>query len=318
MRQEETKNAPLRVDICVCTYRRPQLADTLRSLGAMTMPPGTAARVLVADNDRQPSARELVYALAAELPFDVVYVHCPAANISIARNACLDHAVADLVAFIDDDSAVSPLWLAQLLAMAEKSGADAVLGPVLAVYGDEAPDWMRLGDFHSTLPVMENGAIRSGYTGNVLLRYRSPCLAGRRFNLALGQTGGEDTEYFSQLSRNGGRIAFAAKAIAYEPVPQDRARLAWLLKRKFRSGQTHGRLLGEVNAGSGIALQIGLAAAKAAYSWLATIARIAQPEARYRSLLRGVMHAGVMSGLLGLREIRQYGGASTQRHGNAA
>ena len=48
------------VDLCVCTYRRPYLEETLRSLAMLDMPAGVAARIVVADNDITDSARQLV------------------------------------------------------------------------------------------------------------------------------------------------------------------------------------------------------------------------------------------------------------------
>ena len=68
---------------------------TLRSLGALETPPDATVRIVVADNDAVPSARTLVDALADELPFELLYVHCPASNISIARNACLDNSAGE-------------------------------------------------------------------------------------------------------------------------------------------------------------------------------------------------------------------------------
>ena len=305
----------LRIDVCVCTYRRRELEATLLSLGAMYVPGNAAVRIIVADNDAAPSARELVYTLAARLPFDVAYVHCPASNISIARNACLESSAGDLTVFIDDDSTASREWLTELVGVAEATGADAVLGPVRAVYSPDAPDWMRRGDFHSTLPVFVDGEIRTGYSGNVLLRRASPRVAGRRFNLALGRTGGEDSEYFTHLHRAGGRIAFAPKALVYEPVPENRAQFSWLLKRRFRSGQTHGRLLAER---SGAIRSVVQASAKVVYCFLAAAVHAIAPERRNRFALRGVMHLGVVSGLLGVREIRQYGEEPAGRRSNAA
>ncbi|WP_412535210.1 glycosyltransferase [Mesorhizobium sp. BAC0120] len=308
----------LRIDVCVCTYRRRELEDTLRSIGAMAVPANVVVRLIVADNDVEPSARDLVSALSAELPFETVYVHCPASNISIARNACLDHVTGDFLAFIDDDETASKEWLTELLAVAEDTGADAVLGPVHAVYSDEAPVWMRKGDFHSTAPVWVNGEIRTGYTCNVMLRHASSFVAGRRFDLGLGQTGGEDTEYFTHLHRAGGKIAFAPRAVVHETVPGSRARLSWLTKRRFRFGQTHGRLIGDQRDASGLMPQIGLAAAKVAYCFAAASALAIAPVLRNRYALRGVMHAGVVSGLMGVREIRQYGEEPVGRRGNAA
>jgi succinoglycan biosynthesis protein ExoM len=308
--------AGVRIDICVCTYRRPALEDTLQSIGMLNVPDGAAVRVIVADNDAVPSARDLVYRLASLLPFNVSYVHCPASNISLARNACLETATGDLLAFVDDDETVSPDWLIELLRAAAETGADAVLGPVRAVYGEDAPCWMKRGDFHSTLPVWVKGEIRTGYTCNVLLHRSSPKLAGRRFNLALGRSGGEDTEFFARLHEAGGTIAFAPEAIVCEPVPADRANFAWLAKRRFRMGQTHGCLLASNGSGVAMAREVGLAGAKVAYCLAVTALMVTSARRRNRSLLRGIMHAGVVSGLLGVREIVQYGDEPLGAHGN--
>jgi len=296
-----------RVDIGVCTFRRPELERTLRSLADLEVPEAVAVRIIVADNDAMPSARPLVDSLRSSLPFEVLYVHCPAANISIARNACLDNSDGDFLAFIDDDEEASAEWLLLLLMMAEATAADAVLGPVKARYDAAAPDWMRRGDFHSTNPVWVGDEIRTGYTCNVLLRTGSAPLAGRRFSLSLGTTGGEDTEYFTHMHRAGGRLAFAANAFVEEPVPGKRAQLSWLARRRFRMGQTHGRLLAQTEAPKRRPVLIALATAKAGYCMLASLAFAPFAIPRNRYALRALMHAGAISGLVGVREIQQYG-----------
>jgi len=303
------------VDICICTYRRSYLEQTLRSLAGLDLPRELTVRVIVADNDTWPSARELVEKVSPDLPFDLRYIHCPAANISLARNTCLDAAGGDFLAFVDDDSTVSPQWLASLVEAARATGADAVLGPVRAIYSPSAPAWMRRGDFHSTVPVQVDGEIRTGYSGNALLWRASNHVAGRRFNLALGRTGGEDTEYFAQLHRAGGRIAYAPSAVVEEPVTVGRASFAWLAKRRFRSGQTHGRLLAQKYRRLP---QAGLAASKALFSFGAALGLAAIPHRRNRQALRGLMHLGAVSGLLGLREIRLYGDEPVSEQSHAA
>ncbi|BCG91362.1 glycosyltransferase [Mesorhizobium sp. 131-2-1] len=306
------------IDICVCTFRRAELADTLRSIAAMDRPPGFEVGVVVADNDDQPSAQPLVKALAQELKLPIRYRHAPARNISIARNACLDASVSDLVAFIDDDETASVRWLAELVATAEASGATAVLGPVRAHYRQDAPAWMRKGDFHSTLPVWVRGEIRTGYTCNVLLRTGEASLRGRRFSLARGQTGGEDTEFFDGMVRDGGSIAFSPDALVEEVVPHARAAFDWLRRRRFRFGQTHGHLIGNGASGIRRVAQVGLASAKAAYCFGMAALTAISPVRRNRSVLRGIMHVGVISGLVGVREIRQYGLTSAQEGGKHA
>lgn len=302
-----TANQMPTIDIAVCTFRRPALRHTLSSLFTLLVPDGVTVRVIVADNDAVASARSLVDEMRSASPFHIEYVHCPKANISIARNACLQACTADYLAFIDDDELASRGWLQELYSTMTETRASAVLGPVEAEYDRSAPNWMQRGDFHSTSPVWVGGAIKTGYTCNVLLDMRSPVMSGRRFDLALGQSGGEDTQFFSSVTDGGGTIAFAPAAFLKEPVPQKRASFSWLAKRRFRSGQTHGRILAQKKSGIGRIVQGALAMSKLAYCGLATVALAAAPVQRNRFALRGILHAGAVTGLLGVREIRQYG-----------
>lgn len=304
----------IRIDIGVCTFRRPQLADTLRSLAALCLPERFQVQIIVADNDDVPSARVIARELAAELGLRLRYLHCPARNISLARNCCLEASNADFLAFIDDDETATPGWVAGLVEAAEREGADVVLGPVRAIYAADAPVWMREGDFHSTFPVFVRGEIRTGYTCNVLLRGSAKTIAGRRFSLQRGRTGGEDTEFFDAVWRAGGKIAFAPEALLEEPVPPSRATYDWLVRRRLRVGQTHGRLLKARSGILGISGHAGLALAKAAYCLAAALHVAASPVRRNRSLLRAIMHLGVVGGLLGLREAHHYGGPAPQSH----
>jgi succinoglycan biosynthesis protein ExoM len=306
------------IDICVCTFRRPELADTLRSIAAMDMPSGFDIGVIVADNDDARTAKPLVAKLARELELPIRYRHAPARNISIARNACLDASTSDFVVFIDDDETATVSWLANLVATAQVSGAAAVLGPVRARYRSDAPGWMQKGDFHSTLPVWVRGEIRTGYTCNVLLNTGADSLSGRRFSLARGQTGGEDTEFFDHMVKAGGRIAFSPEAWVDEVVPRARAAFDWLGRRRFRVGQTHGHLLGHDARGLALVKEVGLASAKAVYCFASAIPVAIDPVRRNRSVLRGIMHVGVVSGLVGVREIRQYGLSSPREGGKSA
>jgi succinoglycan biosynthesis protein ExoM len=289
------------VDICICTFRRLFLAETLQSVAALSVK-DASVRVIIADNDEVASAQSLVDSMRPGFPWPITYVHAPAANICIARNACLDAASADFVAFIDDDETVSLCWLGRLLDAAARTGADAVLGPVRAVYDPQAPEWMSRGDFHSTLPVVVNGTIRTGYTCNVLIR-RSGVASGLRFDLALGRSGGEDTDYFHRLTTRGGTIVEAPQALVYEPVPPERARMSWLIRRRLRMGQTHGMLLGEARLPAAIT-----AMAKASYCIAMVGLTAFSPISRRKNLLRAVLHLGVIGGLMGVRQAVHYGG----------
>jgi succinoglycan biosynthesis protein ExoM len=294
------------VDVGVCTFRRAAVADTLASLGPQVMAPGVALRVIVADNDETDAARGTIEAAAAQAGLALTYLHAPARNICIARNAVLDAADAPFIAFLDDDETATPGWLAALLAEAEAGGWDAVLGPVQAVYDGAAPAWMATSDFHSTGPVRSGGRILKGYAGNVMIRRATLTRLGLRFDPALGRQGGEDDDLFYRLTDAGGTIGYAPDALAYEPVPAARASLGWLLRRSFRTGQTHAaRLVGQ-SPGLARFAQTGLAAAKGGLCLAGAAVSALSPAARGRWLVRGALHAGVVARLAGVRPLQLY------------
>jgi succinoglycan biosynthesis protein ExoM len=95
--------------------------------------------------------------------------------------------------------------------------------------------------------------------------------------------------------------------VAYEPVPPARASLPWLMKRSFRTGQTHGARLSQRHRGGAARLaQIGLAAVKGGACLAGAAATAWSPAARSRWLVRGALHAGAVAWLAGLCELELY------------
>ncbi|WP_167620123.1 glycosyltransferase [Paracoccus ravus] len=298
-----------RLLVGICTYRRDSIAETLDSLRA-TSDCGLDVEIAVADNDLAPSARPLVARHAAGHPMTVTYLHAPCANISIARNALLDHAYRNgfrLLVYIDDDQRVRQDTLPALVA-AWRAGAGAVLGTVLADYGSDTPEWMLRARPHDTRPQRgSDGACRWGYTGNNLADLADPAWAGRRFDLSHGRSGGEDTAWFAGYLAAGGRLVHAPEAIVDEQIPPDRARLSWLLRRRYRMGHTHASL---GMRGKGVKARASAAAVAGAkmVACLGLAAAGGIPARRNPQLMRACLHAGVAAHLLGARQISLYGG----------
>ena len=282
-----------RITIGICTYRRAQLAYTLASIAQVNLPLDTTLCIVVADNDDEPSAQVTVATAASEHGLDITYLHVPARNISLARNACLDAASGEYFAFIDDDELADPAWLTELLTTQRATSAEIVLGPVQALYLPTAPRWLRAGNFHSTYPVAtKGGAISTGYCGNVLMKLGTPALKELHFRLDCGVTGGEDTDFFHRAHAAGAAIAYAKKAFVYEPVAPWRATLHWLLQRHYRYGQTHAALIIEANKPH--AWNILLASTKMIFCYAMVILCCLMPLVRRRWLLRGTLHLAVM------------------------
>ncbi|MEQ8179508.1 MAG: glycosyltransferase family 2 protein [Amphiplicatus sp.] len=300
-----TNRSVARIDVLICTFRRPSIESALASIDRQRLGDGIVSRVIVADNDETPSAQARVAAAAAGMKTPVTYLHAPARNISIARNACLDAADGDWVAFMDDDEVAHPDWLASLYGFAIKGGYDAVFGPAVADYAETAPAWIRAFDYHSNRPVRRFGEVQTGHTCNALLLWRGGPFTTERFLLEKGKSGGEDTEYFFRLRRAGARFGICENAEVFEPVDPARLTFDWIRKRKFRAGQSYGR-----HSHAAPLASAGLAASSlfkiASCGAMAGFNAFSTAKQRYWAL-RGVFHYGVFAAQFGRKEDALYG-----------
>ncbi len=295
-------STPAQVDVLMCTFRRPEVAATLASLDQQSLPDGVTLQIIVADNDETPSAKERVAEAAATLQTPVHYIHAPARNISIARNACLDAATGDWVAFIDDDETAPENWIANLLNAVD--GHDGAFGPAIALYDDDAPAWMAAQNVHSNIPERRGDTVETGHTCNALLRWKDAAWQHERFDLSRGKTGGEDTEFFFRIRNHGARFTLAENAVVTEAVAPSRLQLRWLLQRKYRQGQSYAVAGASPLARLKLAL---MAIAKVIVCAMMGLAFIWSEDRRMFWLLRGAMHIGVISGCLSLKQPEIYG-----------
>ncbi|WP_254693217.1 glycosyltransferase [Sulfitobacter sp. SK011] len=311
------------VAVGVCTYQRPVLIDTLRSLENQVLPDGLRLSIIVVDNDTAPSARDIVDKFAAQSRHSVVYRHAPAANISIARNTALkeaDRQKLPIFAFIDDDELAPANWLNLLVTRLAQGDADVVVGPVRASYPPGTPGWMQRLRIHDTIPeIGANGRPIAGHSCNVIMDLASAPLKGRRFDLDRGVSGGEDTAFFKDAVADGALLAFAPNAWLNETVTQSRARFSWLFKRRFRMGQTHGSLLRGQKGSRGRLVRLPIACAKVVYCALFAVLASPFPAVRNANLLRGALHLGTIASLIGFRHVVIYGqGAGTADQATSA
>lgn len=288
------------VTVCICTFRRETVRDAILSVARQGEVDLSRLKLVVIDNDELPSAESVVRAAGEAAGMPVAYVHAPMRNISIARNAALDAVTTRWMAFIDDDEVAVSGWLRCLLD--RRDGVEVVVGRSQAVYGADQPEWLKICDFHSNTI---SGSPVNAYTCNVLLDVFFARTHGVRFALEHGQTGGEDTMFFRELHALGARFAYAPESVVLEDVPQSRANMRWVLRRKFRSGQTHALLLRRFARRSYFFLP-ATAGAKSAVS--AVVAGASWPFTnRWRAWAgRAALHFGAASYPIFGRALREY------------
>ena len=301
------------VSVIVPTMRRPEsLERALRSLFAQTAP---MTSIVVVDNDPSGTAAATVIRLAADSPCPLIYGHEPRPGVATARNAGLSLTDAPLIAFLDDDEAASPGWLAALLAALDQTRADVVFGPIAGRVPDDtgwAAPYLE-AFFGREGPATTQGIDKPWGCGNSLM-IRATALPGPApFDASADQSGGEDDALFAALQARGGTFGWAADAWVDEFAPPHRATLRYALSRAFAYGQGPSQTAARANNGPGVVRWMLVGAAQALVWGLAAIALtvIAHPS-RARMMDKAARGLGKIFWMKGF-EPRFYGARELAR-----
>ena len=283
------------VTVCICTYKRSELLRRLlRALARQQTAERFSYSIVVADNDDQGSAQEVVAQFAATASVAVTYCVEPEQNIALTRNRALAHAGGDYIAFIDDDEFPDEHWLATMLNVCETFDADGVLGPVRPFFDEPPPAWLVRSKLcerpeHPTGTRLEWRQTRSG---NVLFRRLILEGIGTPFRREFGN-GGEDQDFFRRMMQRDHRFVWCNEAAVYEVVPPERRRRRYFLKRALRRGQNERRWLNTTSIVTSLL-------AVPAYTALIPITCVLGQHALMDCCVRLLDHVGRLLGAVGI------------------
>ncbi|MGB9149750.1 MAG: glycosyltransferase family 2 protein [Burkholderiales bacterium] len=225
------------IDICIASYKRPQLLGRLlKSIANQRIPIGVTVGIIVVDNDPAGSAVDVVQN-ASRAGQPVRYFMQPKKNIALTRNMAAANADGEYIAYIDDDEYAEENWLTHLYDTLQKYQADMVFGPVICEVPENAPSWLVNGRFFEWKRYKTGTEIPGRGTGNVLIRADS--IPDRRapFNPKYGLSGGEDTDFFRRMQMTGAKLIWCDEAVARETLVPERFSVGFLIRRAFRHGQ---------------------------------------------------------------------------------
>jgi len=234
------------VSVVICTYNRGALLrNSLEHLAAQQ--PGDARfEVWIINNNSTDDTQQVIdeYIAGRENWHSLFEAR---QGLSFARNSGIAHARAPIVAFTDDDVAVQPDWIAQIVrTMREHPEVDFIGGKVLPRWHAPPPRWLSRcnwtplavtehGDepFHVSLerPWCQIGA-------NLAIRKSTLEWAGgfspdfQRVKDGIGST--EDHEFQFRLWRQGRRGMYVPNLVVQAEVQEDRHRKSY--HRRWHAG----------------------------------------------------------------------------------
>jgi glycosyltransferase involved in cell wall biosynthesis len=239
----------------VCTYNRAhQLPRCLGALAGQKGTEGIEWEVLVVDNNSTDDTPGTVQRLAQELPITIRYTREAQQGLNYARNTGIRESAGTHFAYVDDDIAASPAWLAALYRCFGENDADAVGGRIHLDPSVRLPRWIRDDETKGFLgfqdygdePFRMDGIRRYPYGGNMAFHRRVVERIGH-FNPELGRKGegrkrselfkGAETDYMHRLTGAGeARIFYEPEAIVYHLVMPFQLEKRYLRTIHFNAG----------------------------------------------------------------------------------
>lgn len=213
------------------------------------MPESVAWEVLVVDNNSTDQTCEVVEAFRRRDPRRFRYSFEPRQGKSYALNTGIREAQGDVLAFMDDDVTVDPMWLRNLTSPFQDGRYSGVAGRVLLDPSFLAPPWLGLKEPFNLGGVLAQFDL--GESPGELLT--PPCGASMAFRKAVlqryggfrvdlgpcpgSEIRGEDTELGLRLLAAHEPLRYEPSAIVHHPVPESRARKSYFLRWYFDHGR---------------------------------------------------------------------------------
>lgn len=240
----DINNPSVTIGVITLERRKEAFVKLLKYLGpALNAYPGKL-ELIISNNgeaDTKPQIENTLSNHLSAINGTVRVINSPENNIATGRNVVLDNAAYDLIAFLDDDEYPSVNWLNEMVEVYKDCHSVVVAGPVIPIFEDACPEWVKTTDLHNVRNRKNKGTINMTGTGNVLID--TTHIKAFKFNRTFGQTGGSDTEFFLRLYDAGHIMHWASDALVYEDIPADRAQTAYMLKRFKIQGNNYRRIM---------------------------------------------------------------------------
>jgi len=249
------------ITVILCTYNRSEsLKRALESVATQDFPPAISWEVLVVDNNSSDQTRAVVENFCIRFPGRFRYLFEPRPGKSNALNSGIREAKGVVLAFMDDDVVVDPLWLKSLTSPMLGGKWVGSGGRILPESPHELPTWLAIDEWWAGAPLAmfdlgpNAGQLTQPPFGTNMAFQRRMFEKYGGFCTELGPRPGseirsEDTEFGRRLIQGGERLWYEPSAIVFHPVAPNRVRKEYFLRWWFDKARADVRELGVPSEG---------------------------------------------------------------------
>ena len=239
--------------IIICTYNRCRsLSHTLASFDRLDTR-GIDVEVVLVDNNSCDDTRAVFDSWHRKSPLPARYLFEQRQGLSFARNAGVEKARGDIVAFTDDDVTVDGAWIKQLVTGIRASGAAAGGGKILPAWPGPVPSWLT-EDLHGYLALLDLGdeprIMDEPRLYGANFAVQRDWMKRHRFSTSLGRVGtslrvGEDTALLADIAEQGGALFYCPHAVVRHRIEEWRLTKSYFRRWHTELGQMQGELFDE-------------------------------------------------------------------------
>jgi glycosyltransferase involved in cell wall biosynthesis len=231
----------MKITIILCTHNRCEsLAIALNSVAASILPESIEWAVLVVDNNSRDRTLEVVQDFDRRYPGRFRYMFEPHPGKSYALNSGIREAEGDVLAFMDDDVTVEPMWLQNLTAALDDEKWSGAGGRILPQWNSKPPRWLPVKERYGLAPLavfdpdIPAGPLNEAPFGTNMAFRKKVLEKYDGFRIDLGPRPGseirnEDTELGRRLLEAGERLRYEPLAVVYHAVPENRIQKQYFL-----------------------------------------------------------------------------------------
>ncbi len=240
------------ISIIICTYNPDTLPfqRVLKSVAALTIPPGCAVECCLVDNNSKPGIQSYDYvrAFLATVPWARLITETTQ-GLSAARRAGVNATSAPVIVFLDDDNQPEPDYLVHVARLQQQYPQVGVWGPgrIRVEFTEEVDSWI---NSHKWLyQERDTAAVAIGQeehwtahhpsgTGHVVRRdvmVHYTNLVNEQAVTLTGRTGkslasGEDAQIVYTAIKHGYSVGMAPELIIHHLIPEKRTRITYVKK----------------------------------------------------------------------------------------